>query len=49
VLEYWFLPKGAIAFPPDQWPGGTGGSPVLPKNYEISGLAARQKNEMQQF
>jgi hypothetical protein len=38
-----FFPRGASAFPPGQWPGGTGGSPVLPKKYEISGLAARQK------
>jgi hypothetical protein len=25
--------------PPGQWPGGTGGSPVLPIHYEICGLA----------
>jgi lauroyl/myristoyl acyltransferase/predicted exporter len=36
------LTKAAFELPPGQWPGGTGGSPVLPTEdghgYEISGL-----------
>ena len=27
------LPGVAFGLPPGQWPGGTGESPVLPKNY----------------
>jgi hypothetical protein len=31
-------PKDHRAFPPGQWPGGTGESPVPPRNYEICRL-----------
>jgi len=33
------LPRVAYDLPPGQWPGGTGESPVPPRNYEICGLA----------
>ncbi len=32
------LPRMMFDLPPGQWPGGTGESPVLPRNYEKCGL-----------
>ena len=34
-----FLPEVALDLPPGQWPGGTGQSPVPPKNHDICWLA----------
>jgi hypothetical protein len=40
------LPKVPLGFPPGQWPGGTGESPVPPRNYEMCRLNAAKTRVM---